>query len=458
MSIQLLNPKGNVVSILKNRFMITLLICALSIVSCTPSNEAAPTEAPLPTEAPVPTDEPTASAESICTPTPATLTAYDEGLNDGHGPELAVDGEGADVESRWSADGEGRWIMLDIGGPGTVIELATAWYKADERTAFFDVETSLDGEAWTTVLTGLESQGDNELHAVSLDNIHTRFVRIVGYGNSENQWNSLLEAEIQTCGDVIPGPPPTLPPTPTAAPTPVAVASPTPGGNAIPDIITNGELWDLEGEDPHPLVDPQTLVFVPLEAQYTSPNGNGWRHEYKIRQDLRVAMTETYEEFQATVKVEMSDGGKTIIAQHHASDLGTIMKVYVADSSESGFYDSEAANGIFDVYVRLRNKYGVEEKFPLGTIESGDSFSLHVINDYGLVRVEAFGESFELEVEDDSASYLKFGNYLQSQTPVGSVNCGEPGNSSSFAECYEELSIMESTVTMTDVTYTRETQ
>jgi hypothetical protein len=89
------------------------------------------------------------------------------------------------------------------------------------------------------------------------------------------------------------------------------------------------------------------------------------------------------------------------------------------------------------VYVRLRNTSGNEEKFALGTIQSGGSFSLKVVNNYGAVSVEAFG------------------NYLQSQNPFGNVKCGEPGNSSSFATCYTSLAITQSKVTMTDVSYIR---
>ena len=240
-----------------------------------------------------------------------------------------------------------------------------------------------------------------------------------------------------------------------ATPTTTPTSSSTSGTGTIPDSITNGTLWDLEGDSPSPIVDTKTLVFLPLQAKYTSPNGNGWRHEYKIKSSLRVAMSATYEEFRANIKVEMSDGGKTIVAQHHAGGLGTIMKVYVSDTSESGFNDSNASNGIFDVYVRLRNTSGNEEKFALGTIQSGESFALRVINNYGAVRVEAFGNSFGLQVEDSSESYLKFGNYLQSQNPNGNVKCGTPGNSSTFAQCYAGLGITQSKVTMTDVSYTR---
>ena len=232
---------------------------------------------------------------------------------------------------------------------------------------------------------------------------------------------------------------------------------PTSGGSKIPTSITQGSIFDLEGSNPNPLVDDYTLVFLPLQAKYTSPNGNGWRHEYKVKSSLRVAMTDTYEEFSAKVKVEMSDAGKTIIAQHHASDTGTIMKVYVSDSRESGFFDSVAGNGVFDVYVRLRNTSGNEEKYALGTITSGGSFDLRVVNNYGEVYVSALGNTYGIPVEDDSESYFKFGNYLQSQDTYTLENCGVSGNSSSFAECFDDLGITQSKVTMTNVSYTRVT-
>ncbi|TMP07085.1 hypothetical protein CWC11_07515 [Pseudoalteromonas sp. S3178] len=228
-------------------------------------------------------------------------------------------------------------------------------------------------------------------------------------------------------------------------------------GTTIPSSITSGSVFDLEGDNPNPLVNDSTLVFVPLEAQHITPNGNGWRHEYKVKESLRVAMTQSYEVFEATVKVEMSDGGKTIISQHHASDTGTISKVYVSDTDESGFNDSVAGNGIFDVYVRLRNTSGNEEKYALGTITSGESFNLRVVNNYGDVDVSALGNSFGIPVEDDSESYFKFGNYLQSQDPNTLDKCGEAGNSNSFKNCFEDLGITQSKVTMTNVTYTRQT-
>ncbi|WP_041523228.1 polysaccharide lyase family 7 protein [Gilvimarinus agarilyticus] len=374
--------------------------------------------------------------------------ASDDGSHDGNGPDNAIDGS---LSSRWSSQGDGKSITLDLGGLSTVTQLQTAWLKGDQRTQTFDVAVSENGNNWNTVLYNVDSQGSANLESFEIDDVAARYVKITGYGNTANDWNSLLEADVYGCGDADSGS------SSSSGNSSSSSSSSSSGGsgNDIPDSITDGILFDLEGEDPHPLVNSSTLRFVPLEAKVTTPNGNGWRHEYKIKSGLRIAMTDTYELFEADIKVEMSDGGKTIVAQHHASDTGTIMKLYVSDSSESGFDDSVAGNGIFDVYVRLRNTSGNEEKYALGTIESGDTFDLRVINDYGDVHVYAMGNSFGIPVGDDSASYFKFGNYLQSQDTSNSEDCGESGDSDSFAQCFEELGITESTVTMTNVVYER---
>jgi len=404
------------------------------------------TPTPSPTPTPTPGGDCSVSELDI-------LSATDDGDNDGHGPDLAIDGS-TNTDSRWSSEGEGKWIEFDLGGTTTLDSLNTAWYKGNSRTAYFDIETSEDGNSWSTAVSGAQSQGTTSLRSNDLGDVFARYVRVIGNGNSSSSWNSLLEAQIYGCDDITPTPTPT-PVTPTPTPTPVT-PTPTPStGNNIPSNITNGSLYDLEGEDPHPLVNSDTLEFVALEAKVTTPNGNGWRHEYKIKEELRVAMTDTYEFFSANIKVDLSDGGKTIVAQHHAGDTGTIMKLYVADSSESDIGESTPGNGIFGVYVRIRNTDGDEEKKALGTIRSGDSFSFEVINNYGVVSVSAFGQKLETEVEDDSESYLKFGNYLQSQYPDGNKDCGEHGDSDSFADCFDDIGITESKVTMTNVTYER---
>ncbi len=197
------------------------------------------------------------------------------------------------------------------------------------------------------------------------------------------------------------------------------------------------------------------MVFDALNGRVVTPNGNGWRHEMKIEEAQRIAMTDAYEDFSATIRADLSDGAKTIVAQHHAGDTGTIVKLYISDSAESGFIDSVANNGIFDVYVRMARSDGSgEEKRALGTIRSGDEFSFRVLNDYGVVTVTALGEEFTLKVEDSSDSYLKFGNYLQAQDPS---TLDQVDDSDDWAEFYRDAGITESVITFVNVNHIRRT-
>ncbi|GAC26174.1 hypothetical protein GMES_3901 [Paraglaciecola mesophila KMM 241] len=375
------------------------------------------------------TDSPT---DNTCSGTDSLVitSASDNGTNDGHGPLNTLDNNLAD-ESRWSSNGVGKVITYDVGSTVLMKALDVYWYKATERNSYFDIDVSDDNSIWTSlVANGSSSTSIGGYQTVDFTDTQARYLRITGLGNSVNNWNSIVESNIIGCGGEI--------------------AEPTPD---IPDETDNTfdmSLWDQEGSDP---TVGNTFVFKALEEKYVTPNGNGWRHELKIKEELRVAMTKVYENFSANIKVEMSDGSKAIVAQHHASDTGTIMKLYVSDNSESGFIDSTANNGIFDVYVRLAKADGSgEEKKALGTIQSGDNFDFQVINDHGNVTVSAFGKSFNLDIEDSSASYLKFGNYLQAQDPITREDVDD---SSDWADFYADQGITVSKLTFSNVNYIR---
>jgi hypothetical protein len=357
-------------------------------------------------------------------------SAFDDGTNDGHGPENTIDGDLTDT-SRWSSKGLGKSITYDLGSEATVKTLKIQWFKGDSRSSYFDVDTSTNNSDWTSVLaSGVSSGSSSTAESANVLDSNARYVRITGLGNSANTWNSIIETTIRGCGQTV-----TTTPTPT-----------TPTGT----LNWDWSVWDIEGTDP---TVGNTFVFKPLETQVTTPNGHGWRHELKIKESERVAMTAVYENFQANIKADLSTGSKTIVAQHHASTTGTIMKLYISDSSESGFIDSKANNGIFDVYVRLAKADGSgEEKKALGTIRSGDNFDFQVINDHGYVTVSAMGASFSLTVADNSASYLKFGNYLQAQDAETGIDAS---SSADFAQFYADRGITTSVVTYSNMSYTR---
>ncbi|RME75666.1 MAG: discoidin domain-containing protein, partial [Chloroflexi bacterium] len=113
--------------------------------------------------------------------------------DDGNVPANTLDG---DLNTRWSAQGDGQWIQFDLGKVKTVSHLRIAFYKGDQRTTGFDIELSTDGESWTQVYSGQSSGSTTEPELFDFDDTPARYVRIIGHGNSKNDWNSLTEVEV----------------------------------------------------------------------------------------------------------------------------------------------------------------------------------------------------------------------------------------------------------------------
>mgnify|MGYP002780909779 CR=1 FL=1 len=115
--------------------------------------------------------------------------------HDGNIPANTVDGSTA---TRWSASGDPQWIQYDLGSTKTVSFIKIAWYSGDTRSTTFDVQVASSSTGpFTDIATGLVSSGTSAaLEQYELPDTGTRYVRIVGHGNSSNAWNSISETEI----------------------------------------------------------------------------------------------------------------------------------------------------------------------------------------------------------------------------------------------------------------------
>ena len=128
------------------------------------------------------------SAFDIYTP----VIVSDSG-NDGHTADRTIDGS-LEPESRWSSFGKGQWLTLGLGNVKKVSGVAIAFYKGDARTAEFSVATSLDGKNWSLKLDRVKSAGNTkDFEQFSFADTDAAFVRITGYGNSNSDWNSIVE-------------------------------------------------------------------------------------------------------------------------------------------------------------------------------------------------------------------------------------------------------------------------
>ena len=104
-----------------------------------------------------------------------------------------------DDTTRWSAEsvnGEAQWLQFEFTETKTIAGLDIAFHKGDERTTTFDIVVSQDGVTWTTLYSGMSGGLTEELEYFDVENTDTKLVRIIGYGNSDSDWNSINEVEI----------------------------------------------------------------------------------------------------------------------------------------------------------------------------------------------------------------------------------------------------------------------
>ena len=102
---------------------------------------------------------------------------------------MACDG---DLSTRWSADGDGEWLQLEFAESVPVKLVRVAAMNATVRKTRFDIEVSEDGINWTKIASH-ETDGVTDGYEYIECDTKARFIRLVGHGNSVNEWNSICE-------------------------------------------------------------------------------------------------------------------------------------------------------------------------------------------------------------------------------------------------------------------------
>lgn len=154
--------------------------------------------------------------------------------DDGNIPVNTVDNN---LDTLWSAAGDGQWIEYDLGSENRVTQLLIAFYKGNTRTAQFDIQVSSDRSSWSPVFEGSSNGLTLEQEQFDIQETLARYIRIVGHGNSENHWISITEVDLIGPGGLLSG----VFPTPTGFKL-VSSSSPTsPPEETIPE---QGETFD----------------------------------------------------------------------------------------------------------------------------------------------------------------------------------------------------------------------
>jgi|GEM_PF-1828939 len=175
--------------------------------------------------------------------------------HDGNFPENTLDD---DLSTRWSAqsamiDGQvtGQWIEFDLGSVQTVGYVGIAFHSGDRRATMFDLSASTDGVNYTLLYQGQSSGTTLGLEAFDFTDTEARYVRLTGYGNTVNLWNSLTVVHIYAPNPNGPILAPLNPPPPE-----------TPGDTTP---YTKAGLYDNQG-NPYPLHPPNPVTGATLNV------------------------------------------------------------------------------------------------------------------------------------------------------------------------------------------------
>ena len=108
-------------------------------------------------------------------------------------PSNVLDGN---VTTRWASLGSGHWIRFDLQESRKIRAVGISFTKANERVAKFDVEVSEDALSWKKVFSGTSNVTTDMIEKFDIQGAAGRYVKIVGQGNSQSEWNSYNEIKI----------------------------------------------------------------------------------------------------------------------------------------------------------------------------------------------------------------------------------------------------------------------
>jgi hypothetical protein len=113
--------------------------------------------------------------------------------DDGH---IATNVSDGSLATRWSTDVVGAWIRFDLLTSKAIDAVTIAHYQPSDRVGYMAVEVSNDAITWTPA-GFIQPPGDtSEPVFYPLKRRTARYLRLVGYGNSNSAWTSLTEVRI----------------------------------------------------------------------------------------------------------------------------------------------------------------------------------------------------------------------------------------------------------------------
>jgi predicted phosphodiesterase len=100
------------------------------------------------------------------------------------------------LDTRWSNNGVGSWVRVDLGTSNKICDINIAWYKGNERQNNFVISTSTDGIKFSNIFSGKSSGKTLNPEKYDIADTIARFVRITVNGNTQNSYASITEISV----------------------------------------------------------------------------------------------------------------------------------------------------------------------------------------------------------------------------------------------------------------------
>ena len=107
---------------------------------------------------------------------------------------------GKDLKTRWSCDKSPCDVTLKLKSASYVAELEFAVYEGNQRVQKYDIDVKRKGkDGWQDIVVDGESRIMKGLQSVDIDIDDVTEIKFIGYGNDQNNWNSLVSLGVIGC-------------------------------------------------------------------------------------------------------------------------------------------------------------------------------------------------------------------------------------------------------------------
>lgn len=115
---------------------------------------------------------------------------------------LAPNVADSNLSTLWAANGAGRYIDIELEREAIIENIEIIFNPNNNRTPYFDVEISADGENYEKIYTGIgSSEADGKSWEVfkfdPRKEFKTKYIRYVANGSNKSMWNGVKEIRIK---------------------------------------------------------------------------------------------------------------------------------------------------------------------------------------------------------------------------------------------------------------------